>query len=343
MPARIALVTLVVAVLAWPAAAAGDSGGDFSIQGIADPQRIATLPTADLPGRLEKMIRQQAMTDAVCQMAVYTQGVGFRFDFSNPDRPVQEFDDPRSQPASGVLPKTKTYQALESGLVMITITYDEKDLKRLNVREGLLELPIYSVDGTIHEPRVALSRPKLHWYTMRQCYMNAVMAHVTRTHGNRILSSVSGRVFPVAILEAKMELVPKNQEQPAETPPADKAAPAPTEKGDAPPAAQTPPSSPTGATGDEPSTPETGDAKPAAPKDADADGQAKPAAGADGAASADEAKDDAEDQPKPLDTREYKYFIRMTVRVQIDDIKFAVEAPTKPAEDAVPPKTDAAP
>ena len=172
-------------LVAWAAhlvlcGAVAAAEADFFLEGVADPALERARPGAATADALEQRVCQQAYTDAVYHVSAYARGIPFRFDFSAPAQPKHDFGKMEYQSLGMLLPKSKAYRLLNSGLAVGRITYAARDVPQLKLRDGLRELPVYPVLGEYHNPQMELPRAAMHWMAVKDCYRTAVMVHLAR-------------------------------------------------------------------------------------------------------------------------------------------------------------------
>jgi hypothetical protein len=317
MPAtRIAIALALLAAAALPAAAEDPPDG-LVIEGVAEPA-VAARFAADAR-KADELIRGNAYTNALHHLTAFTRGVPFTFDFTRTDQPVIHFGRLPFQPAGGLVPAARQYRMLDSGLLLATIRYRQEDVARLGLlAEGRDRLSVYTTIGAYHNPAIPMRRTAMHWLAARDAYLNAVMQHLA-AQGDRAILRVTGRAYPVRFLAADVLSVDRG------APPAESAPPAP---GASPPGREREPPAPP-ADAPDPVAPPRDDAAPAqdpAPTD-----DAAPAESPDPAPAA-QAPDAA---PQPWDSRRHVYRLKMSVRVEIDDVVYA-DAPAPAAPPSQP-------
>ena len=194
------LVALAILVTCLAAAAgAADDKPAFFIEGVSDPEHLARQPGANRPERLDEMVRQQAMTDALVHLSAYGQGQPFAFNVANLNAPFRVADTGYQSPR-GARPVTSDYRVLRSQALLGRFGYAAEDLPLLNLREDLADLPTYRVIGEFDNRSLPLTRVRLHWLAAKDAYLSAMMAHVAKVHGNKEIRRATGRVFPVQVI-----------------------------------------------------------------------------------------------------------------------------------------------
>ena len=300
-------------------ARAAKPASGFTIEGVADPAEVKeTLGLTDA-AQLEDRVCRKTFGDALLHLSHYTQGVPFAFDFTV--QPAEwkrpPFGTPRMQTLSNVLPRSRSYQVLGTNLTLGRITFAANDTAQLNLAKGLADLPVYVAKGQFPNNLYRNYRPRLwttvHWLAASDCYQSAILQHLAKTHGNRPVTHVAGRAFPVRVIKASFEkmadpVTPATPTAPSPEPVAPAAAPAPTEA----PGSESAPGAAAPAATPPEKSPETPPAVPeiVAPQ-------------------------------QKLDA--YIYHLEMEVRVEITQVEFGDEAPPTPETPKAPPATEPQP
>ncbi len=316
--ARLVAGLLVLAVIVVPVSArdsAGDADETFAIEGVADPEQVGRRPGA-YAKNLDHLVRRQAYADAVYHLAAYTQGLPFHIEATDAENATFRVGNMRYQSSAGLRPKERHYRRLESKLLVAHLVYGPEDRKRLSLREGLLELPLYRAQGEFYHPRFPMRRTTLHWTTVKDCYRTAVMTHIAKLHGNKAVIHAVGRVYPVQFVAA--ETVPVAETEAPEDvgrSPGAAAAPAeaqPEQQEKTEPAGEPPPEDVEPDDTQEQDTPSTAQAN-------------------------DAASDDEAEQSAPPEPPRFRYRLLMDVRVKLDEVEFAEAAEESPPEEKPTP------
>jgi len=207
MKARTMGLALLVALCVSQAGLAESEGTWFTIEGVADAGLYEVPSGAAAPAAPSERVQKQACTDAVYHIGAFAQGIRFDLDVSNSEAPFR-VGGAEYASLGATLPRKKEFRILESQLVVGRLGYDVSDVKKL-LPEDLAKLPVYRAPGAFRNPYMPLPLTSMHWRAAQDCYRSAVMMHVAKVYGNRLIAKAKGRVYAVQFAQAALAPAPK--------------------------------------------------------------------------------------------------------------------------------------